>query len=367
VFQGERELAVPPLDLPTRSSAHATAQSLRDCESVQLFVERAAAVKTAFALSNETAPIIAEICRRLDGLPLAIELAAARLRLLDPDALRSRLDHRLQLLTGGARDLPGRQQTLPSTIAWSYDLLDEDERALFCAMSVFSGGASLDAAASVCLRDCSILDCAESLVSKSLLRSAVEVPGDLRVTMLETTREFGLEQLAWAGELEACRRRHASYFLALAERAEPELWGPDAALWHARLELEQDNLRTVLDWALSASADPDRVLGVRLAAALVRFWWTRSHHTEGLQWLVRALAVASPHSAIRMKALHGAAWLAHMLHESASAQVFLEESLEIAREQAMRGPRAGCCICWEGSPTSPVTPSALRRSRTSRW
>jgi len=333
-LSAERELLVPPLRLPdpprdvtNLGPGHSAAN---ECESVRLFVDRAQAVNGHFALTDDNAAAVAEICRRLDGLPLAIELAAARTRLLEPQAMLARLEHRLHLLTGGARDLPARQQTLRKTIAWSYDLLDPAEQLIFRRLAVFVGGCTLDAATAVCDVKIDPLDAVDSLVTKSLVHPVVTAPGEVRLSMYETMREFGLEQLAWTGEVEAGRRRHAEYFLELAEQAEPELWGPTASAWHARLDAEHDNLRAALEWGLTAGGDAGSVLAPRLAAALARFWWTRSYHSEGRQWLTRALAIAPAGSAVRMKALHGAAWLAHMLHDSMAARVLLEESLAIA-------------------------------------
>jgi predicted ATPase/DNA-binding CsgD family transcriptional regulator/transcriptional regulator with XRE-family HTH domain len=343
-LSAERELLVPPLLLPDPARDVATGRpghtALNDCESVRLFVDRAQAVNGHFALTDDNAAAVAEICRRLDGLPLAIELAAARTRLLEPQAMLARLEHRLHLLTGGARDLPARQQTLRKTIAWSYDLLDPPEQLLFRRLAVFVGGCTLDAASVVCAVEIDLLDAADSLASKSLVHPVVAAPGEVRLSMFETIREFGLEQLAWTGELEKQQRRHTEYFLELAEQAEPELWGPAASIWHARLDAEHDNIRAALEWGLTAGGQTGSVLAVRLAAALARFWYTRSYHSEGRQWLTRALANAPAKSAARMKALHGAAWLAHMLHDSTAARVLLEESLAIARELTDRWTEA---------------------------
>ena len=304
-------------------------------------MDRAQAVNGYFALTDDNAAAVAEICRGLDGLPLAIELAAARTRLLDPQAMLARLEHRLQLLTGGARDLPARQQTLRKTIAWSYDLLDPAEQLLFRRLATFVGGCTLEAASVVCAVEIDFFDAADSLAIKSLVHPVVAAaPGEVRLSMLETIREFGLEQLAWTGELEAQRRRHAEYFLELAEQAEPELWGPAANTWHARLDAEHDNLRAALEWGLTAGDEAGGVLALRLGAALTRFWYTRSHHSEGRVWLTRALANAPARSAARMKALHGTGWLAHMLHDSGPARVLLEESLAIARERTDRWTEA---------------------------
>jgi predicted ATPase/DNA-binding CsgD family transcriptional regulator len=357
---GERELVVAPLELPGRVAATAGGRGddgARRCESVRLFVERARAVNADFALTHETAPAVAEICLRLDGLPLAIELAAARSRLLPPQAMLARLERRLQFLTGGARDLPTRQQTLRNTIAWSYDLLDPREQALFRTVAVFVGGCTLEAAQAVSGEppaapgagppapdqfEVDTLDVADSLAAKSLLRPVVAASGEVRLNMLETTREFGLEQLAWSGELETLRRRHARYFLALAEHAEPELWGPASGLWLERLEAERDNIRAALDWCLSSGGEANVGTALRLAGALAHFWWTRGPFGEGRQWLARALepparagaprADAPERLAARMKALHGAGWLAHFQHDTAAARAALEESLAIAHE-----------------------------------
>ena len=335
---GEWEVAVEPLELPcpaprfASESRNALAQNA--CESVQLFVDRARAVNSNFTLTNANADVVGEICCRLDGLPLAIELAAARSRWLDPHALLSRLDHRLQFLTGGARDLPARQQTLRNTIAWSYDLLDEYEQCAFRALSVFVGGCTLDAAQTVQGSERDTFDLIDSLVSKSLVRSVGAAPGEVRIGMLETAREFGLEQLAWRSELDVLRSRHARYFLALAEQAEPELWGPDAGVWLSRLEAEHDNMRAAMEWGLTLGAETGTTIALRLAGALAPFWWTRGPFGEGLKWLTRALEHSPGRSTARMKALYGAGWLAHFLHHSSEARVMLEESLSIARELA---------------------------------
>jgi predicted ATPase/DNA-binding CsgD family transcriptional regulator len=328
---GEREYAVPPLGLPDPAHQPPGAYSAAtggESESVRLFVERAQAVRAEFALDGENVAAVAEICRRLDGLPLAIELAAARVRFLSPQAILARLEHRLDLLTGGPRDLPARQQTLRSTIAWSYDLLDESEQALFRRLSVFVGGGTLEAAEAVCGGD--VLDGVESLVAKSLLRPSEAAEGEPRFGMLETIREFGLERLAEVRELAGVRRRHAEYFLDLVERAVPRLRGPEQIAWLDRLETEHDNFRAALEWSLGEDGDTE--LALRLSGALAWFWESRSYVTEGRRWLTRALAGASGRSAARMKALHGAGFLAHAQREAATARALLEESLAIARE-----------------------------------
>jgi predicted ATPase len=216
---------------------------------VALFIQRAVNAKPEFAVTNENARAVAEICHRLDGLPLALELAAARIRLFSSAALLARLGNRLKLLVGGARDLPARQQTLRNTIAWSYDLLSEADQAVFRRLSVFAGGFTLEAAEAVG-GEGDTLDLLASLTEKSLVRQE-DAGRDTRFGMLETIREFGQERLAETGEEAEVRGEHARFFLELAERAEPKLRGREQLIWMERLETEHDNLRTALDWALS--------------------------------------------------------------------------------------------------------------------
>jgi predicted ATPase/DNA-binding CsgD family transcriptional regulator/transcriptional regulator with XRE-family HTH domain len=334
----EQELAVPPLALPRSHSVPIV--ELEQCESVRLFVERARAVKADFELTETNASAVADICRRLDGLPLAIELAAARSRMLDPRAMLARLERCLPLLTGGARDAPPRQQTLRNAIAWSYDLLDDKEHAVFRQLAVFVGGTSLDAARAVCAPvlandDGDVIDLIDSLVAKNLLRSVSAGVGEVRVDMFETIREFGLERLASSGELELARGRHASYFLALAQQAEPGLAGPAARAWLDCLELEHDNLRAALEWFLSGPTQSGET-SQDMAGVLSRFWWLGGHFGEGRRWLARALAAAPAASEARMRALHGAGWLAHFQRDSANARALLEESLAIAERRQDR-------------------------------
>jgi non-specific serine/threonine protein kinase len=331
----EHELAVPPMALPDAGGGALV--RLEQYESVRLFVERARAVKADFALTADNASAVADICRRLDGLPLAIELAAARTRLLDPWAMLARLERRLQLLTNGARDAPARQQTLRNTIAWSYDLLEEREQAVFRRLSVFVGGTNLDAAREVCatvsaMEEEEMLDLVDSLVARNLLRPASAGPGEVRVSMLETIREFGLEQLAWRGDLEPARRRHADYFLALAQATEWGLAGSAARSWLDRLEVEHDNVRAALEWSMS-SPDDGGETALRMAGALAWFWWLAGHFGEGRRWLARALTVWAGTSAARMRALHAAGWLAHFHRDAATARMLLEESLALAEQR----------------------------------
>jgi predicted ATPase/class 3 adenylate cyclase/DNA-binding CsgD family transcriptional regulator len=352
----EREYDVPPLSLPDQVSGvpgEDLAAALSQYEAVRLFVERAQAVRADFALTSANAADVANVCRRLDGLPLAVELAAARVRLLPPATMLARLAGpldapSLRLLTGGPRDQPARLQTLRSTIAWSYDLLEPEEQALFRRLAIFVGGCTLDAAVGVgswVLGDRGesvspsspktqhlspdTLDLVESLLAKSLLRRTDGPDGEPRFTMLETIREYGVESLALAGELAALRRWHAEYYLSLAETAEPLMRGGEQAYWLDRLEAEQDNLRAALDWSLSDEGDAK--LGLRLSGTLGWFWHIRSHLGEARRWLAQTLSLNPAPSRARVSALAGAARLAHIQHDSAAARPLLEESLALAQ------------------------------------
>jgi predicted ATPase len=289
---GEHVYPVPPLSLPDQRGAmelHEVAAS----EAVMLFAERAGAVDPSFALTDANAAMLAEICRRLDGLPLAIELAAARSRLLSPQVLLARLDRRLQLLKGGARDLPARQQTLRAMIDWSYDLLEAGERALFARLAIFVGGCTLEAAEAVCDLDgdLEVLAGLDGLVGKNLLQPRELQPrdgpdNDPRVLLLETIREYALERLVERVEADAVAQRHADYYLSLAEQAEPELLGARQGAWYERLEADLNNLRAALAWSLGHR---EAELTARLAASVLPFWISRSHANEGLRWLDTAL------------------------------------------------------------------------------
>ena len=329
---GEHEFALAPLGVPEPADAERSLDALARVEAVQLFVERARAVKSDFALSDHNARAIADICRRLDGLPLAIELAAAWTRVLAPAALLGRLEHRLPLLIVGVRDLPARHQTLRGAIAWSYELLAADERALLRELAVFSGGYTTEAVERVCRPGPALLLLAR-LVEKSLVRQE-SVGEETRFGMLETTREFALEQLEASRAADTLRRRHAAYYADLAEAAQPELVGPAQAEWLRHLELEHANFRAALDWTLSSNdAEP----GLRLAAALSTFWEARGHLAEGQRWLERALAsgeMASPR--LRASALHGAGLIAVRQAEYARATDLLEQALALRRVHADR-------------------------------
>jgi predicted ATPase/DNA-binding SARP family transcriptional activator len=304
--------------------------------AVRLFLERARDVQPGFALTEENLSAVAEICRRLDGLPLAIELAAARIRLLPPQAMLPRLERPLKLLTDGARDLPLRHQTLRDAIGWSHDLLSEQERRLFARLSVFAGGFTLESAEAICPGDAGYpeLDLVSGLahlVEKSLLRSEESGETAPRFLMLETILEFGREQLDDSGEMNCVRRRHAGHFRQLAETAEPELRGPDAALWFQRLETEQDNLRAALSYVTERE---DVEIGLGLAGALAPFWRMRGHWAEGRQWTTQVLALpgAAARTPARAKALAGAALLIETQGDSEAVQALYGEGLEISRE-----------------------------------
>jgi predicted ATPase len=289
-LRGEQEVAVLPLGLPEPRHA-ADLHAVGASEAVRLFVERIRAIQSGFTLTGESAPAIASICRRLDGLPLAIELGAARIRLLSPQALLERLEPSLRVLTGGARDLPARQRTLRDTIAWSYALLDAPERMFFRRLAVFVGGWTLQAAERVCDSDgrlgLDVLDGLESLAAQSLVRREGGPGSEPRFALLETIREFAAERLAECGEAEAYQARHAAWCLALAEEAAPHLLGPDQASWLLRLDAEHDNLRAALAWA---RAREEGEILARFVGALCWFWGLRTHYAEGARWAEAALS-----------------------------------------------------------------------------
>ena len=329
-LRGEREFPVSPLALPTGDELPPLDQ-LAKCSAVALFVQRAVLIKNDFRLTSENAPIVVEICTRLDGLPLAIELAAARIKVLPPHQLLARLDTRLHLLTSGARDLPVRHQTMRETIRWSYDLLDETEKRLFRLLSIFVGGFSVEEAeALTALRalDIAPLDGITSLVDKSLLKEKARADGSVRFTMLETIKEYGLEQLTACGEVDRARRSHAEYYLSLAERAAPELTSGRQQQWLDDLEAAHDNLRAALTYLHSVG---DAALALRLAGALWRFWLVRGHWSEGRDRLLEALQSEPAASAERARALIGLGTLTQNLGDYALARTRFEEALDIWR------------------------------------
>ncbi|MGH9053141.1 MAG: tetratricopeptide repeat protein [Acidimicrobiia bacterium] len=327
---GEQEFPVPPLGVPDPRRL-LPLETLAEHGAVALFVERARAAQPAFSLTEENAPAVAEISARLDGLPLAIELAAARVKLLPPQTMVSRMEQRLGLLAGGSRDLPTRQQTLRDAIAWSYDLLDEPGKRLLHRMAVFVGGAALDQAELVCgppeELGADVLDGLGLLVDQSLLRQEAE--GEPRFLILETIREFALERLEEAGEASAIQERHAGAFLALAEEAEPHLTHREQATWLDRLELDHDNLRAALAWA---AREHDAEFALRLAGAVWRFWQIRGHIHEARQRFDAILAMPGDHPQARAKALEGAGGLAYWQNDMDAALGFYQECLDIWRE-----------------------------------
>jgi len=328
-LSGEREFPVPPLGLPDPSHLPSLA-GLSQFEAVALFVERATAVKPDFQVTNENAPAVAEICARLDGLPLAIELAAARVKILSPEAMLTRLERSLTFLSGGSRHLPQRQRTLRDAIAWSYDLLDERERRLFARLAVFVGGLSLEAVDAVCdpggELDLDALEGVASLTNKSLLRQMATGPEEPRFFMLETIREFAGERLDEQPDAEEIGRRHAGFFLDRAERAEPELTGPDQPRWLDALEADHDNLRAAIAWA----AEHDLDVGLRMGGALWRFWQFRGHLREAAERLEGLLERSGPwDQEARAKALEGAGGVTYWMGDFARARRWYEECLGI--------------------------------------
>jgi len=332
---GEREYPVPPLAVPDPSHLPTDVSSLSQYEAVALFIERARAVKPMFEVTNENAPAVAEISVRLDGLPLAIELAAARIRILTPQAMLARLERRLGLLSAGGamRDLPERQQTLRGAIAWSHDMLDDADQALFAGLSVFVGGAGLDVVERVCGPEVSgeILDALASLVDKSLVRQTEGIGGEPRFGMLETIREFAMEQAVDRGRWEELRDRHGRLFCERAQDAGARLLGSDKREWLDRLEEDHDNFRVALSWAIESGR---ATLALRMAAALWRFWQMRGYLAEGLERTAAALAMpsAGDHPDARADALSAAAGLAYWQADTDAARAWYAEEIEARRE-----------------------------------
>jgi predicted ATPase/DNA-binding CsgD family transcriptional regulator len=327
---GEYEYPVPPLSLPVSQAA---SSAIGASQAVTLFIDRARAVKPELVLTAESAPAVAEICRRLDGLPLAIELAAARVKVLSPPALQARLERRLPLLTGGAKDLPARQQTMRDAIAWSYDLLASEEQALFRRLAVFVGGFTLETAEAVVGTDVGdVFEGIASLTDKSLLRQAEQDIDEPRYGMLETVREFGLEQMAASGEEEATRRAHADWYIQMAERTWEGFDARADAAWLDQIEADHDNIRAVLVW-LDQTRDSAELL--RLAGLLWPFWHRHSHRLEGRGWLARALDRALSKGvpdAARPRPLYGAAYLARNRGEYDRANALATECLTLSVE-----------------------------------
>jgi predicted ATPase len=331
---GEREFPVPPLALPD-SRSMPPLEALSQYPAVALFLHRAVAAKPDFELNRENAQAVVDICARLDGLPLAIELAAARIKVLSPASMLTRLASRLHLLTGGARDLPERQQTLRATMDWSYDLLSAAEQKLFRRLAVFVGGCNLEGVEAVCDTkgdlDLDLLDGMSSMLDKSLLQQIEQAKGESRFVMLETIREYALEKLKASSEEAPTKRAHAAYCLVLAEEEASEQSGPPGTEWQERFALEHDNFRAALEW-LTETGDAD--WGLRLGAALFRFWETREHITEGrdrLGKLLKLAGAAAP-TKVRQRAVFSAGVLASEQADYASAGPLFREALDIARQ-----------------------------------
>ena len=335
---GEQEYPVAPLGLPEGSTPDVVARS----EAVTLFVERASAVDPAFELTDANAETVGELCSRLDGLPLAIELAASRVKMLPPSAILQRLEHRLELLTGGPVDMPARQRTLREAIAWSHDLLDEHERGLFRRLSVFAGGWNLETAEEVANlapeSRTDVLEVLGSLVDKSLVRRVPD-GAEARFGMLESIREFGAEQLVDSGEAEAVRDRHVGVFLVLARSAQPHFRGRDQVPWLDRLELEHDNLRTALRWIIERG---DAQTGLLLVHALWRFWHLHSHLADGRRWVEETLHIpgASERTRERALGLTALGGLAYWQSDVPAFRAAYEEALDLFREVGDRQAEA---------------------------
>jgi predicted ATPase/class 3 adenylate cyclase len=336
---GEQEFSVPPLGLP-RTGARIRADEAMDSEAVRLFVERGLAANPAFQLTDENATAVAEIVTRLDGLPLAIELAAARLRILPVETLRTRLDKRLAILTGGPRDLPARQQTLRGAIDWSHDLLDQPDRRLFERFAVFSGGACLSQAEGVCGPASEvgreILDGLASLAEQSLVRGVPPSESEPRFAMLATIREYAIEQMDTAGEANMLRRRHAETYLAIAEGAGGYLTGKEAGRWLDRLALDHDNLRAAFDWSIEEARAE---IALRLVSALWRFWQIRGHLFEATERAARALrmdGVSELPPLIRSRALGAAGSIAYWRGDIPVTHAHYAAALAAARESEDR-------------------------------
>ncbi|MFN8499020.1 MAG: tetratricopeptide repeat protein [Anaerolineae bacterium] len=336
-LSGEHEFLVEPLTTPPDrrlpGSAAGHAATLAEYSAVRLFVERAEAAHFGFALTDENAAAVAEICRHLDGLPLAIELAAARVNVLPPHAMLARLDQRLKLPTAGPRDAPPRQHTLRATIDWSHNLLTAAEQTLFRRLAVFVGGRTLEAIEAVCNADGDLavdaLEGVSALVDKNLLRQAAGPGGEGRFIMLETIHEYARERLAASGEAPTLRQTHAAYFLAWIEAVEGKLYGAGEEEWFARVEAEHDNIRAALTWANEAR---DEETALRLAAAMRRFWYIKGHWSEGCRWIEGILAWShGGTTAARAGALFCFANLLWLRQEYAPSQRHGEQALALYR------------------------------------
>jgi len=340
--EGEIRWLIPPLSTPEMGRT-SPLEELGAYESVRLFVERAKGRDPSFSLSPHNAFGVAEICRGLEGIPLAIELAAARVGTLSVEQISQRLANSLKLLTGGSKTQMPKQRTLRGALDWSYELLSEDEKELSRLLSVFAGGWTLEAAEAVGagggVEEDDILDVLSGLVEKSLVvTETIREGGTVRYRLLEPIRQYAREKLQHCGESEAAKRAHAEYFLALAEEAEPELFGPREAEWFDRLEVEHDNFRAALSWTIEQG---ENETALRLAAALWQFWFARGYSDEGQRWLEQALSEDGQESAAaRAKALEALAWLADVQEDMERAEAAAKEGLRLSEGAGVDGSLA---------------------------
>jgi len=340
---GEVTYHVPSLSLPDLKRLPSFDQ-LTQYEAIHLFVDRAALSSPGFRLTERNAPLVAQVCHRLDGIPLAIELAAARMKAMSVEQIAERLNERFRLLTLGTRNAPARHQTLRAALDWSYDLLSAREQTLLRRIAIFAGGFTLDAAEAMCTDEhvskSTVLDLLTALVDRSLVvfDQAGEPP---RYRLLETVRLYGLERLQASGEEVAMRTRHGAWYVHFTEQAESGLQGPDQRTWLDQLEVEHDNLRAALDW--SRRDEADGAAGMRLAGALWRFWEVRGYWTEGREWLDGMLArnVSAP-APVRVKVLNGAAYLAYYQGDFKRLQALAEQILPLSREIGDKRETAVC-------------------------
>jgi predicted ATPase len=363
----ERVWRLPSLSAPDPKGAR-TAASAGRFESVQLFCDRAQAQRPSFTLTDDNADVVGHICRRLDGVPLAIELAAARVKVLAPDDLLARLEDRFRVLTGGNRTALPRQQTLRATVDWSHDLLDEAERVLFRRLSVFAGGFDLDACEAVCGTDRLagelVLDLLAGLVDKSLVIAEADESGGMRYSMLETLRQYGREKLESAGEAELIGDAHLRWFDDLAERAYAGRIDAEGT-WLSRLERDLDNLRAALDRA--RAVDPD--VELQLAGALSWLWSLHTEHgSEGRARLAHALAGRDERTAVLARALAGAAMTANWAGDPTEASALAERAVGIWRGlgDALELGLALEALGWRGSSPATSRGHSLRWRRASR-
>ncbi|HJS17940.1 MAG TPA: DUF4062 domain-containing protein [Anaerolineales bacterium] len=332
--RGEKELFVPPLTIPALNG-HFDLRDVSQYEAVELFIQRAKNIKPDFTVTDENAPAIAEICHRLDGLPLAIELAAARIKMMTPHELLARLERRFDILRGGLRDLPVRQQALRSAIDWSYELLDDSAKKLFRRLSIFVGGWTLEAVEAVCNLNgdlgADIMDNMEALVDNNLLKQSQGTDGETRFGMLETIREYSQERLLESNELDQTRRQHAQYFLEFARRVEPLVRSRERVKFTRKMRQEFGNIRAILEW--SCSTGDNILIAQQMGITLAWFWQSSMSISESHQWAMRLLEHVDDSTSLEIWAglLWGAGGFAWSQGDLTRAIVNLDESLRLAR------------------------------------